>query len=214
MVHSGSRAMGQMITKHHLANTSTSSHGLAFIEAASERGAAYLSDVEWAERYAEQNRIAMVRTVAEFMKARFDVQADWSSLIHGSHNHLRRETHFGRPFWVHRKGAQSSQSSEAGIIPGSMATASFHVSGRGCLESLCSSSHGAGRKLSRKQACQTITTRQLHRQMQGVWFDYRLARSLRDESPLAYKDIHAVMRAQKSLTRIIRELRPLLSYKG
>jgi tRNA-splicing ligase RtcB len=50
--------------------------------------------------------------------------------------------------------------------------------------------------------------------VQAIWFDHRRADALRDEAPSAYKDIHAVMRAQKQLTRIVRELRPLLSYKG
>ena len=86
--------------------------------------------------------------------------------------------------------------------------------GRGCAESLCSSSHGAGRKLSRTEARQQITQRHLHRQMGAVWFDHRRADALRDEAPTAYKDILAVMRAQRELTRIVRELRPILSYKG
>jgi tRNA-splicing ligase RtcB len=47
-----------------------------------------------------------------------------------------------------------------------------------------------------------------------VWFDHRQANRLRDEAPSAYKDIRAVMRAQHDLTRIVRQLRPLLSYKG
>jgi len=93
-------------------------------------------------------------------------------------------------------------------------TISFHVAGRGCLESLCSSSHGAGRRLSRSEAREKITTRQFHRQLEAVWFDHRRADAIRDEAPEAYKDIHAVMRAQRELTRIVREMRPLLSYKG
>lgn len=50
--------------------------------------------------------------------------------------------------------------------------------------------------------------------MRGVWFDHRRLALLRDEAPAAYKDIHAVMRAQRDLTRIVRQLRPVLSYKG
>ena len=50
--------------------------------------------------------------------------------------------------------------------------------------------------------------------MRGVWFDHRAAEGLRDEAPAAYKDITAVIRAQRELTRVVRRLRPLLSYKG
>ena len=50
--------------------------------------------------------------------------------------------------------------------------------------------------------------------MRGVWFDHRLAGRLVDEAPCAYKDVGAVMRAQRELTRIVRTLRPILVYKG
>jgi tRNA-splicing ligase RtcB len=95
-----------------------------------------------------------------------------------------------------------------------MGSASFHVVGRGEPNSLCSSSHGAGRAISRNEAFKTIGVRHLEREMRGVWFDHRCAAHLRDEAPSAYKDIHAVMRAQRKLTRVERRLRPLLSYKG
>ena len=42
----------------------------------------------------------------------------------------------------------------------------------------------------------------------------RLAEALRDEAPSAYKDIRAVLRAQKELVKVIRTLRPVLNYKG
>lgn len=95
-----------------------------------------------------------------------------------------------------------------------MGTDSFHVAGRGCLDSLCSSSHGAGRKLSRSEARHKITSSQLHRQLESIWFDHRRADVLRDEDPAAYKNIHTVMRAQREMTRVVRQLRPLLNYKG
>ena len=50
--------------------------------------------------------------------------------------------------------------------------------------------------------------------MHGVWFDHRQATRICDEAPSAYKDIQSVMHAQRELTRIVRRLRPVLSYKG
>jgi len=50
--------------------------------------------------------------------------------------------------------------------------------------------------------------------MEGIWYDYRLANRLRDEAPAAYKDIRAVLRAQKELVKVTRTLRPVLNYKG
>ena len=112
------------------------------------------------------------------------------------------------------KGALPAATNQPGVIPGSMGTLSYHVAGRGCESALCSSSHGAGRAMTRTQAAQSVSPRDLSRQMRGVWYDERLARRLCDEAPAAYKDVQAVMRAQRELTRIVRRLRPLLSYKG
>ncbi|MEX0866820.1 MAG: RtcB family protein [Pirellulales bacterium] len=214
MVHSGSRAMGQAITGHHRNLGKRSAAGLVILDSDTESGHAYLDDVAWAVHYAEQNRLAMIEAVAELLHKLFGIGVVSDSLLHGNHNHVRRETHFGEHLWVHRKGAQSAQLDEPGIIPGSMGARSFHVAGRGCEKALCSSSHGAGRKLSRTDARKSVSTRQLQRQMESVWFDHRRADALRDEAPAAYKNIRAVMRAQKKLTRIVRELRPVLCYKG
>src|SRR5438093_6772282 len=95
---------------------------------------------------------------------------------------------------------------QAGVLPGSMGSASFHVEGRGCEQALCSSAHGAGRALSRTAARAKVSDRDLRRQMEGVWYDYRLSDKLRDEAPSAYKDIRAVLRAQRELVKVTRTL--------
>jgi tRNA-splicing ligase RtcB len=95
-----------------------------------------------------------------------------------------------------------------------MGSFSFHVEGRGNEAALCSSAHGAGRALSRTAARAKVTERDLRRQMDGVWYDYRLSERLRDEAPSAYKDIKAVLRAQRDLVKVTRVLRPVLNYKG
>lgn len=216
MVHSGSRGIGQAITAHHVraARKADRAGGLLSLEADAPAGRAYLADLAWAIRYAQENRLQIVRAVAGLLQKLFGVASLPDSLIHADHNHVRRETHGDHAYWVHRKGALSAALDEPGVIPGSMGTASFHVAGRGEPGSLRSSSHGAGRALSRSEASRRIHVRQFERDMRGVWFDHRRVSSLRDEAPSAYKDIHAVMRAQCDLTRIVRELRPVLSYKG
>lgn len=216
MVHSGSRSMGQAITSHHLkkVNERDQRSKLRCFDADSTAGQAYLADVSWAIAYAAENRLAMSAAVAQLLGELFDVAMAAGSLIHSDHNHVRREAHGGKDYWVHRKGALSAAFDEPGVIPGSMGAASFHVVGRGVRESLCSSSHGAGRAMSRGEAATRINVRRLEREMDGVWFDHRRAALLRDEAPSAYKDIYAVMRAQRELTKIERQLRPILSYKG
>jgi tRNA-splicing ligase RtcB len=214
MVHSGSRAMGQAITAYHLEDAPVSNTGLRFLEADSTAGEAYLHDLGWACRYANASRQSMMEAVATLIGELFDISAEWQSVIHCNHNHVRREMCAGEDLWIHRKGAVSAHDGEPGIIPGSMGAPSFHVTGRGNIGALFSSSHGAGRQMSRSEAARAVTIGDLERQMRGVWFDHRLANRLRDEAPSAYKDIRAVMRAQHDLTRIVRQLRPLLSYKG
>jgi tRNA-splicing ligase RtcB len=59
-----------------------------------------------------------------------------------------------------------------------------------------------------------VSLRAFERQVSGVWYDRRIAPRLRDEAPAAYKDIRAVMRAERDLTRIVRTLRPVLSFKA
>jgi tRNA-splicing ligase RtcB len=214
MLHSGSRAMGQAISEHHLHQAELSASGLSFLDASHPDGLAYLSDLNWAIEYAVQNRLAMARAVEWLMQTLFATEFDWTSLIHCHHNHVQREVHFGQELWIHRKGALPAAESQAGVIPGSMGSRSYHVTGRGLPESLQSSSHGAGRAIARQAARQRISRRDLQQQMRGVWFNQRQVDSLRDEAPSAYKEIGRVMRAQRDLTRIIRELKPLLVYKG
>jgi len=213
MVHSGSRAMGQAITEHHLSFCERRSR-LASLDSRTDVGQAYLADVSWARNYAAENRLEILRSAESILRTEFSVGSNWSSLIHSDHDHVQRETHFGMEYWVHRKGAQPAEAGTAGIIPGSMGTASVHVIGRGCAESLRSCSHGAGRRLSRDAARHRIGVGQFEHQLRGVWFDHRRSHQLREEAPEAYKDIDDVLRAQRELIKIIRKLRPLLSYKG
>jgi tRNA-splicing ligase RtcB len=138
----------------------------------------------------------------------------WETVITTDHNHVSLERHGDRDLWVHRKGAMPAKLGEGGVLPGSMGSLSFHVEGRGHEPALCSSAHGAGRALSRTVAREQVSERELRRQMEGVWYDYRLANRLRDEAPAAYKDIRAVLRAQKELVTVTRTLRPVLNYKG
>jgi len=214
MVHSGSRRMGQAISTLHARSGMRAGGGLYHLDAESEPGRAYLSDVAWACRYADANRRRMVHAICELMQSLFSVEHAPDTLLACDHNHVRRERHADRDLWVHRKGAVSARDGEPGIIPGSMGTHSFHVAGRGCNAALCSSSHGAGRTMSRSDARRRIPARKLVQQLEGVWYDERLTSQLCEEAPSAYKDIDAVFRAQKELTRIVRKLTPVLVYKG
>lgn len=213
MVHSGSRAMGQFITRHHVGQRPRTGRLMA-LDALEEPGQRFLADVAWARAYAAHNRMEMLVAVEALLLREFAWSVDWNTLIDNDHNHVQWEVHDGQGQWVHRKGAQAVPSETSGLVPGSMGTRSFHVVGRGNRAALDSCAHGAGRRLSRGHAGQKISRRVFDREMQGVWHDPHQANRLLDEAPSAYKDIRAVMRAQRELVRITRELRPILNYKG
>ena len=214
MVHSGSRALGQAIRDYHLSRAQPVDNRLRALDAKSDAGADYLHDASCARRFADASRRAIAEEVGRVLDRKLGAHVGWDTVITTDHNHVSREQHGGSDLWVHRKGAMSARLGERGVLPGSMGSLSFHVEGRGCEEALCSSAHGAGRVLSRTEARQQVTERSLRQQMEGIWYDSRKTDGLRDEAPSAYKDIRAVLRAQKDMVKVTRTLRPVLNYKG
>jgi tRNA-splicing ligase RtcB len=214
MIHSGSRAMGPAIRDWLLTFAAKSATGLRYLDSQSPAGQAYLADMAWARAYARCNRRAMLDATARLMHRLFQIAPLEGSVFDCDHNHVQRERHMAGEWWIHRKGAASAAAGQTGIIPGSMGTESYHVHGQGCAEALCSSSHGAGRSMSRTDAKRRVSDRDLSQQLRGIWYDPRIETALREEAPSAYKDIRRVMRAQRELTRITRRLRPILSYKS
>lgn len=128
------------------------------------------------------------------------------------HNYVQRERHFGEDVLVTRKGAVSAQKGQLGIIPGSMGAKSFIVRGLGNAESFCSCSHGAGRTMSRTEAKRRFTVDDQVKATQGV--ECRKDAGVVDEIPMAYKDIDAVMAAQRSLVEVMHTLRQVVCVKG
>jgi tRNA-splicing ligase RtcB len=213
MVHSGSRAVGQAILAHHLARSTARSAGLAALDTDTEFGQAYMNDLAWARAWARRSRRAMLEAAARAARDVLGARAE-DAILDCDHNHARFEEHFGQRVLVHRKGVVPASEGEAGLLPGSMAAPSFHVVGRGEPESLRSSAHGAGRALSRSEARRTISRTALAKQLRGVWVDQASLGRLTDEAPGAYKNIREVLRAQRALVKVTREVRPLLTYKG
>lgn len=211
--HTGSRCVGPAIAAHHVARGERAGKGLVALSAPGT-GDDYLHDVGVAVAFARANRRTIVTAASVALREVLGVALDEHSLFDVVHNFVRCERHGDRDLLVHRKGASSAAQGERGVVPGSMGTRTFHVVGRGCAEALCSSSHGAGRRLSRGEAARRITVRDLERDLRSVFFEADLAPRLRDEAPSAYKDIGAVMRAQRDLVAVVRTLRPVLCYKG
>jgi tRNA-splicing ligase RtcB (3'-phosphate/5'-hydroxy nucleic acid ligase) len=113
---------------------------------------------------------------------------------------------------VTRKGAVRAGRGELGIIPGSMGARSYIVRGLGNPESFESCSHGAGRKMSRTAARKLFTVEEHEAATSGV--ECRKDKDVIDETPAAYKDIDAVMDAQKDLVEIVHTLKQIVCVKG
>jgi tRNA-splicing ligase RtcB len=98
-----------------------------------------------------------------------------------------------------------------GVIPGNMRDGSFVVRGKGNIDSLESSSHGAGRVMSRVKAKKSKTLDEFENAMQGVVGT--IDTNTIDESPFAYKDIFEVMKLQADLVDVVEHIKPLINIK-
>ncbi|MGH8483923.1 MAG: RtcB family protein [Pseudomonas sp.] len=222
MLHSGSRGVGNAIgnlfielaqadMRQHIANLPDKD--LAYFEEGSRHFADYVEAVEWAQDFARQNRALMMQAVIgaarKVLGKPFEANLE---AVNCHHNYVQREQHFGQQILVTRKGAVSAQKGQLGIIPGSMGAKSFIVRGLGNEQSFCSCSHGAGRVMSRTRAKKQFSIEDQVRATAHV--ECRKDKDVIDEIPMAYKDIDAVMQAQRELVEVVHTLRQVVCVKG
>jgi tRNA-splicing ligase RtcB len=132
--------------------------------------------------------------------------------VNTHHNYTERETHFGKEVWLSRKGAIDASAGTPGLIPGSMGTRSYVVTGKGNRLALNSSPHGAGREYSRSAARKKFSRDELDAAMTGI--EWRHTDAFLDEIPGAYKDIDVVMADAADLVQVRHVLRQILNVKG
>lgn len=222
MLHSGSRGVGNRIGSYFIEKAkeemkrwyiSLPDSDLAYLPEGSSLFSDYVAAVGWAQDYASVNRRLMLSAVVRAMKAGLRPSFDLTDeAVNCHHNYISKEQHFGKSVWVTRKGAVSAREGQMGIIPGSMGTRSYIVRGRGNPDSLCSCSHGAGRRMSRAAAQKSFTLADHRKATEGV--ECRKDRDVIDETPGAYKDVEAVMEAQKDLVEVVHTLKQVLCVKG
>jgi len=222
MIHSGSRNFGLKIAKeyHGKANdmcerwySDIPDQDLSFLPIETFEAQEYLDAMNYALSFAKQSRHMMMDVCVDAMITHTGCAAQEWIDIH--HNYAAWEHHFGKNVLIHRKGATLAREGGLGIIPGSQGTDSYIVRGLGNKESFESCSHGAGRRMGRKEAERTLdlqaTIDELDRQ--GIVHSIRQQRDL-DEAPGAYKDIIEVMASQIDLVEPVVTLRPLAVIKG
>jgi tRNA-splicing ligase RtcB (3'-phosphate/5'-hydroxy nucleic acid ligase) len=213
LTHSGSRGTGAQVCAHY-SRIAMDRHKelpkelkhLAWLSLDEEAGQEYWNAMSLMGHYASANHALIHKYISRSLG--MDPILD----IENHHNFAWKERHIvngeEREVIVHRKGATPAGAGLLGIIPGSMASPGFVVRGKGKGESLDSSSHGAGRVMSRTKALQSFTWSAVKKLLEerGVTL---LSAGL-DEVPGVYKDIETVMAAQTDLVDVLGRFDPKL----
>jgi tRNA-splicing ligase RtcB (3'-phosphate/5'-hydroxy nucleic acid ligase) len=223
MLHSGSRNIGNKLASCHistakdlakLAGNNLPDPDLAYFIAGTPEFDAYWRDLQWAQEYAKMNRDVMMARFKRIIEKHLAGGKVTKPLLEVNchHNYAEKEVHFGEEVIVTRKGAVRAQQDDYGIIPGSMGAKSYIVKGKGCADSFCSCSHGAGRLLSRNKAKNVYTLDDLIKQTEGV--ECRKDEDVLDEIPGAYKPIEEVIAQQTDLVEVVATLKQVVCVKG
>jgi len=225
-LHSGSRGVGNKIGTMYIRRAQDEANkkgvalpdrDLAYLDEGTRVFDEYIRDLRWAQEFARLNRDEMMdRVMMTLSEAVFGTAARTRELevqrINCHHNFTQVETHYGEAVWITRKGAIQARRDMWAMIPGSMGTRSYIVTGLENPVAFNSAPHGAGRRYSRTKARQLFTMRDLDAAMHGI--EYRRSTVLLDEIPSAYKDIDDVMENARSLVEIRHTLKQFLNVKG
>jgi len=199
--HSGSRGLGAAIADYYTTIAKETCRlprqagPFAWLSLKSDAGQEYWKCMEIAGEYSAINHEFIHYNVAKALRLKPLMT------VSNHHNFAWRETlPDGQKVIIHRKGATPAHCGELGIIPGSMGTPGYIVSGSGYANSLNSASHGAGRKMSRLDAKNSISHYALKKYLAEK--NVTLIGGTTEEAPQAYKDINSVMESQKELVNI------------
>jgi tRNA-splicing ligase RtcB len=222
MLHSGSRNFGlQIANEYHkkalrlcdMWNASLPDRDLAFLPVETREAKDYLDAMNFALDFARANRFIMMEAMKTSLHE-VTGKVDFGEIINVHHNYAVRERHYDHDVIVHRKGAISAKEGQTGIIPGAQGMKSYIVRGKGNPESFMSCSHGAGRKMGRRQAIRELNLEEEKKRLdeKGIIHAVRTIKDL-EEASGAYKDIEAVMENQRDLVERVVELSPLAVIK-
>ncbi len=222
MLHSGSRGVGNRCGTYFIERARREMEAkdvhlpdrdLAWLSEGTTSFDDYVEAVGWSQDYAGWSRQLMMTAALAAVRREVGARFKTDELaVNCHHNYVQKETHGEGEIWVTRKGAVRAGLGDLGIIPGSMGAKSFIVRGLGNEASWQSCSHGAGRKMSRTQAKQSFTLKDHREATEGV--ECRKDKDVIDETPAAYKDIDAVMKAQSDLVAIVHTLKQIVCIKG
>ena len=161
----------------------------------------YLHDVEVMQRFANNNRLTMLRKITDVMGGRVEKH------INSIHNYIDTEN------MILRKGAISAQKDQILVIPLNMRDGLLVCKGKGNPEWNYSAPHGAGRLYSRSEAKRTFSVEEYAMQMEGI-FSTCINQSTLDEAPFAYKDYQEIMECIEPTVEILDRLIPIFNFKA
>ena len=211
VIHSGSSGIGHRVATRYMikaANDKKDYEKTFPLDVKSQLGKEYLNILDFGLEFALLNRLEMSYKVTEALEESLGEKLKTELWVNKNHNHAILE----KGKYIHRKGATPAKKYERGIIPGNMRDGCFLVEGLGNPKFLDSSSHGAGRILSRKKAREKITIDEFKESMEGI--RGTVSMKTLDEAPMAYKDINKIMKAQEKSIRIIKYIKPFINWKG
>ena len=185
-----------------------------------------------AANFAFNNRQMILHAVRQIFKQELNIPYEDIRLIYDvCHNIVKFEKHGHETLCVHRKGATRAfgpgahelpsvyrETGQPVLVPGDMGRASYLMVGLGNPLTWCSSCHGAGRAQSRHQGLKHWKGRDPfhHMEQTGVGVLATSSRTLAEEMPDAYKNIHEVVDAvqEARLADKVALLKPKLVVKG
>jgi len=249
MIHSGSRGLGHQVADEYMKSARSWDEAkgielpdreLAYFSIESREGKAYRGAMNAAANFAFANRQLMAMLVRRNIRQLYGSATPLPTVYDVPHNIAKFEEHNKRTYCVHRKGAtrafpaalmrgtRFAESGQPVLIPGSMGTSSYVLSGvPSGIESLFSVNHGAGRTMSRtaasgvgrggkRQGEAAITDEQFRASMEGIYLLCEDRRTIKEEAPGAYKDIDEVIAVVSGagLALPVARMTPLAVMKG
>lgn len=211
-VHSGSRNIGNVTGGYHMgvaSGTGKAKEGNYGLPVNTPEAKSYMKDHDFCAAFALENRMQIARAVEGCISHYCRGQMQPIGLINRTHNHVIYDR--VKNIYIHRKGATHAEHGMLGVVPGNMRDGVFIVEGKGSPDSLYSSSHGAGRKMSRSKA-KTLDMGMFKEHMVGITAN--VSESTLDESPAAYKNIFEVMESQRDLVTVVNHIKPIINVKG
>lgn len=215
MVHSGSRRVGVVVggswitearelwpkESRHPANGIFALHG--------DAAKGYVKALGTAANYAAVNRLLLAELVRDRLRETFGRELEMPLVFDVPHNIVLEED--GQ--LVHRKGATPAHAGQPVLVPGSMGHASYLMVGLGNPRFVSSASHGAGRKLSRRQMHRVPDDQLGLTEVECITLKEE---RLIQEAPAAYKDIDDVVRvqAEAGVAKPVARMRPIMTFKG